>query len=314
MMKYKGKEVKESQYNPRIETQNKGMKQLEKSIKLTGGVLQRIVLRDKETYWETVLGHRRIKALVLEGRTELKDGEVDVKNISDKEACEMVTSEGLAHEDLSYVEKGKTCKDLLATFPERYTSQRELARNLGFDEKIIRDWLSSYDSWCDASVAVPSLLEQVEIISKPKKNKKGILSSETFKEIATAFKEEPKKVAEVAIEAANRGITRSQIRKVKKILKEVPETKITEAMDIAQNKVTVERNVNVVRGKVLLDSIKKLVIDFIPLNINAFNELDIRQRDEAVKLLTRIHDKVEQCINKLNQTKIIDAEVTVIDG
>jgi len=153
----------------------------------------------------------------------------------------MVTSEGLSHEDLSYVEKGKTCKDLLKMFPERYSSEGNLAKALGFAQSKITEWINTYEAWSSASGCDATLAKEVEIISKPKKDKSGkgknLLSSETFKEISVAFKEDPKKVAEVTKEAAKRGVTRSQIRAVKKTIKSNPKMNIKQALDITQGKI-----------------------------------------------------------------------------
>jgi ParB-like chromosome segregation protein Spo0J/uncharacterized protein YqfB (UPF0267 family) len=224
-IKFRGKEVKPSPYNPRIQTENDELEVLNASLKTTEGPVQRIVLRDKGSYWETIIGHKRIKALEAQGIKELKEEWVDIRNVSDEVAQELITAEGLARTDLSEIEKGKMCYDLMKKYPEKYSSLRSLAQALGFSDRRIAQWIELYQTSCEAASHLKERIAKFE----PKKKEKKTIAPSTFQEIMRSKVLEPEEKEEVIIRAADLNLPRSRVRR---ILKLIPEHGIEGAFEI----------------------------------------------------------------------------------
>jgi hypothetical protein len=75
--------------------------------------------------------------------------------------------------DLSEIEKGKMCYDLMKKYPEKYSSLRSLAQALGFSDRRIAQWVELYQTSCEAA---SHLKERIAKFEPKKKEKKTIAS------------------------------------------------------------------------------------------------------------------------------------------
>jgi ParB/RepB/Spo0J family partition protein len=124
--------------NPRIDFDQIGLKELTESIKEVG-VLEPIIVRpiDSNNY-EIVTGERRYRAAKQAGLNKIH---AVIKNYTDEEVMEINIIENVQRQDLTAVEKGNICSNLMRKFPNKYPSAASLAKHLGIGETSINRWL-----------------------------------------------------------------------------------------------------------------------------------------------------------------------------
>jgi len=134
------KKIQPNRLNPRFEFSKVGLDELADSIKQVG-LLEPIIVRPKgaDTY-EVVVGERRYRAAQQAG---LDIVPVIVRDYGDAEVMELNLIENIQREDLSAVEKGNLCKELLDKFPQKHPSQAALAKRLGQNQSAISSWLQT---------------------------------------------------------------------------------------------------------------------------------------------------------------------------
>lgn len=134
------KKIQPNRLNPRLEFSKGGLDELSDSIRQVG-LIEPIIVRPRDTdTYEVVVGERRYRAAHQAGLDKVP---VIIQDYSDDEVMELNLIENIQREDLSAVEKGNLCKELLEKFPERYPSQVALAKRLGQDRSAITLWLQT---------------------------------------------------------------------------------------------------------------------------------------------------------------------------
>lgn len=140
--------IKPNPENPRQKIKEEEVKELAQSIKKSG-LLQPVTLRQKDGYYEIVIGERRCMASGLNGETLIA---AYIKDLSDIEVMEIALAENLLRENLTAMEEsnafqkllltGKyTVEDLVKTFgkAESYIRSRLRLQNLTNDFKVLLD-------------------------------------------------------------------------------------------------------------------------------------------------------------------------------
>src|SRR2546428_6338351 len=117
------KKVKPNRLNPRSEFRKEALDQLSDSVQLFG-LLQPIVVRPSNATFEVVVGERRYRAALQAGLDEIR---AVIREYSDEEVLELNLVENLHREDLTAIERGKTCIELLRKFAKKYPSVPALA-------------------------------------------------------------------------------------------------------------------------------------------------------------------------------------------
>ncbi|HEY78529.1 MAG TPA: ParB/RepB/Spo0J family partition protein [Dehalococcoidia bacterium] len=132
------KNIKPSRLNPRLELTKTSLDELSDSMKQVG-IIEPIIVRPSsgESY-EIVVGERRYRAAQQTGLDKIP---AIIKDYSDEEVMEINLIENIQREELTAVEKGKICNDLLSKFPDRYQNRASLAKHLGVSESSVRSWL-----------------------------------------------------------------------------------------------------------------------------------------------------------------------------
>lgn len=121
-------------YQPRESFDKESLNELAESIK-EKGVIQPIIVRQKEDRYEIVAGERRFMAAKLAGLSYMP---VIVKNITDQESAEIALIENIQREDLNPIEEAFAYKNLMEKFS--YT-QDDVARRVGKERTTISNTL-----------------------------------------------------------------------------------------------------------------------------------------------------------------------------
>lgn len=115
---------------PRKKFEDEKIRELAASI-TEKGILQPIIVREKEGKYEIVAGERRFRAAT---EAKLKKVPVIVKNVGDEESIELAIIENVQRENLNPIEEGEAYKLLIEKYD--YT-QEELAKKLGKNRSTI---------------------------------------------------------------------------------------------------------------------------------------------------------------------------------
>lgn len=210
------KKIQPNRLNPRLEFSKAGLDELSDSIRQVG-LLAPIIVRQMGTdSYEVVVGERRYRAAQQAG---LDSVPVIIRSYTDDVVLELNFIENVQREDLSAVEKGKLCRQLLEKFPHKYPSVYALGKALGISESHIFEWLQL--------IGMP---EEVQRLIKPQRAQfsfKGEpkIDYQTAANIARQVKE-PQKQVELAKELAERHVPQRTAREVIKEIRKEPEKPI----------------------------------------------------------------------------------------
>lgn len=197
MPEIKLKKIQPNRLNPRLEFSKYGLDELADSIKHVG-IIEPIIVRpaNNDTY-EVVVGERRYRAAQQAG---LETVPVIIRDYTDEQLMELNLIENIQREDLSGVEKGKICQQLLERFSERYPNQASLAKGLGIrSTTTITSWLQAAGMPIEIQKRIaPETFGRVPI---------GKVDYRTATMVARKVKE-PERAIEVVEGIAERGVTR----------------------------------------------------------------------------------------------------------
>ncbi|MDP3788846.1 MAG: ParB/RepB/Spo0J family partition protein, partial [Candidatus Omnitrophota bacterium] len=125
---------KANPFQPRERYDQKKLDDLISSIK-EKGVLQPVIVRDKNGEYELIAGERRLRAAQALGIEEIP---VIVRNVSDADALELSLIENIQREELNPIEEAKAFKRLMDEFG---FSQEEVSRAVGKDRATVANTL-----------------------------------------------------------------------------------------------------------------------------------------------------------------------------
>jgi len=205
--------------NPRLDINIMGLNELADSIKQVG-LLQPLIVRPKDGDYEVVVGERRYRASQQAG---LKKVPVIVRDYTDDEVIELNLIENVHREDLSAVEKGNCCKQLMEKYPEKYHAREALSKKIGISLSTINTWLQLVE----APQEIQRLIAPAEKIGVPRP--KGKIDYDTAVRITEQIRE-PERQIQVAKEIAKRPIYRRVARQVIKEVAEKPEKPVAEVI------------------------------------------------------------------------------------
>lgn len=123
-----------NRFQPRLNFDEVGLKELASSIK-EHGIIQPLVLRRLNDKYEIVAGERRYKAAKMAGLTEVP---AIISEMDDKKSAEVAIVENVQRRDLSAIEEAKSYKSLL---DKGYLTQDELAKKMGLSQSAISNKL-----------------------------------------------------------------------------------------------------------------------------------------------------------------------------
>jgi len=220
--------VKPNRLNPRLDINIEALNELAESIKQVG-LIEPILIRPRDGEYEVVAGERRYRACQQAG---LKEVPVVIDRYEDDEVIELNLIENIQRADLSAVEKGKTCKQLLDNFPEKYSSQAVVANKIGVSRQTVNDWVNLVS---DTSDTVQNLIAP-ELPSG--KVPEGKIDYRTGRQLGKKIKDEERQVetAHKLVEGKIKGrdaikviseVARRPDEKIETIVREVKEKRPT---------------------------------------------------------------------------------------
>jgi ParB family chromosome partitioning protein len=122
--------IRPNPFQPRENFDQKKLEELISSIK-EKGVLQPVIVRDKEGDYELIAGERRLRAARALGLEEVP---IVVKNVDDVDALELSLIENIQREELNPVEEAKAFQRLIDEFG---FSQEDVAKAVGKDRTTV---------------------------------------------------------------------------------------------------------------------------------------------------------------------------------
>jgi len=191
------KKIQPNRLNPRIEFTKAGLDELADSIKQVG-LLEPIIVRSKGVEYEVVVGERRYRAAQQAGLDKVS---VIIRDYTDDEVMEVNLIENIQREDLSAVEKGKLCRQLLERYPNKYPSQAAIAKKLGITGSDI------IVSWLKVASMPPEIQRRIAPETPQRMIPKGKIDYRTATMVARKVKE-PQKAIEIIDEIAIRRVPR----------------------------------------------------------------------------------------------------------
>jgi len=211
------RKIQPNRLNPRLEFNIGGINELADSIKEVG-LLQPLILRPKNEGYEVVVGERRYRASQQAG---LERVPAIVREYTDDEVVELNLIENIHREDLSAVEKGNSCKQLIEKFPEKYPDIDSVAKKLSMSRHTIYNWMELVE----APQQIQRLIAPVKKIGVPRL--KGKIDYDTAVTIVRRIRESERQV-EVARKLAEKPIYRREARRVISEVAREPEKPVEE--------------------------------------------------------------------------------------
>lgn len=126
--------LKPNPYQPRTEIDEESLNNLAESIK-KHGLIQPIVVRQKDNFYEIVAGERRYRAAI---KANLKKVPVIVKNVGDEESALVALIENLQRENLNPIEEAIAYKNLQEKFN---LTQEKIAEKIGLSRSAVANTL-----------------------------------------------------------------------------------------------------------------------------------------------------------------------------
>lgn len=123
-------DLRPNPFQPRVELEEEAIEKLAESIKVHG-VIQPIVVREKDGGYEIVAGERRFRAAISAG---LKKIPAIVRNLNDADCALVALVENLQRENLNPLEEALAYKNLQERFGLK---QEEIAERLGISRSAV---------------------------------------------------------------------------------------------------------------------------------------------------------------------------------
>jgi len=216
--------IRPNRLNPRLNISIERLNELADSIKQVG-LLEPLIVRPLGDGYEVVVGERRYRASQQAG---LQKVSVIIRNFSDEQVIELNLIENIQREDLSAIEKGNCCTQLLGRYPEKYPSKEVIGKRIGVSSDTVNNWIKL----TRAPIEIQKMIAPTKKIGVPRKL--GKLDYSTALTITRQI-EDPTRQIEVAEEIANKSVHGRKARRVianaakepekpvEKILKEIIE-------------------------------------------------------------------------------------------
>ena len=181
-------EVEPNKDQPRKRFDQEALEELAESIK-EYGLIQPIVVTQKDGYYSIIAGERRWRASKIAGLTEIP---AIIREDNDKINSEIALIENMQREDLNPVEKAMGIKTLIDNYG---MSQEEVAKKLGKGRSTVANWVRVLN-------LEPRVLEMA---------KEGKISEGYCKALLAIT--EPEKQYQTAIQMLERNSTVRQVEK-----------------------------------------------------------------------------------------------------
>lgn len=123
-------DIEPNQYQPRKHFDDESLMELADSIR-EHGVIQPIIIRQRNSGYQIVAGERRWRAAKLAGLSEIP---VIIKNFDERQVMEIALIENLQREDLDPIDEAKAYKSLMEQFN---LTQEDISKRVGKSRSAI---------------------------------------------------------------------------------------------------------------------------------------------------------------------------------
>lgn len=196
--------IRHSKFNPRLDINPQELSELTDSISKVG-LLQPIIVRPiGNGYYEVVVGERRFSAAQKAG---LKTVRAIVRGYNDEEVVELNLIENIQRAELSAVEKGRACKELMEKYPKTYPTVESVAARIGISPTTVRSWFQLVE----APLEIQKMVAPTPKLGVPREM--GKIDWDTAVTITRRIESKERQV-EVAKEIASKPIFRREAREV----------------------------------------------------------------------------------------------------
>lgn len=196
--------IRNNRLNPRLDIDPQEIDELIQSIR-TVGILQPIIVRPIGTgKFEVVVGQRRF---IAANKIGMKTIPAVVREYSDDEVVELNLVENIQRAELSAVEKGRSCKELMEKYPRLYPTIEAVALKIGVSGTTLRSWLQLVE----APIEIQKMVAPTPKIGVPRET--GKIDWDTAVSITRRIDSRERQV-EVAKEIASKPIYRREAREV----------------------------------------------------------------------------------------------------
>jgi len=219
LMEVELKKIRPNRLNPRLEINIIRLNDLADSIKQVG-LLEPLIVRPVDDEYEVVVGERRYRASQQVG---LKAVPAVVRQYTDEEVIELNLVENIQREDLSAVEKGNCCKQLLEKYPSKFPSVQALAKRLGLSSATIKTWLEL----TRAPEGIKKVVAPVQV--ERRGTPEGKIDYTTARTIMRRISE-PERQVELGQKLAREGMSQKLARRVIEEAAKSPEKRIEEIL------------------------------------------------------------------------------------
>ncbi|UCE96056.1 MAG: ParB/RepB/Spo0J family partition protein [Candidatus Bathyarchaeota archaeon] len=211
--------IRPNRLNPRLGINIEKLNELADSIKQVG-LLEPLIVRPVGEIYEVVVGERRYRASQQAG---LQKVPVIIRILTDEQITELNLIENIQRVDLSAIEKGNCCKQLLENYSEKYPSTEIIGKKIGVSSDTINNWLKL----TRAPQEIQEMIAPADKIGVPRKL--GELDYSTALTITRQI-EKPIRQIEVAIEIVSRPVHGRKARQVIAEAAEKPEKPVREIL------------------------------------------------------------------------------------
>ena len=215
----KTSKLENSVFKARSATDQAKLKQLAQSIK-TLGLIHPPLVRPKGDGFEVVVGGRRSMAAKRAGIDSVP---VVIRDVSDREALEMILVENIQREDMSAVDKAKVVQMLREKFSDVYPTWEAIGDKLGVDWETIKSWVRTLELPVEIQEKIAA--QDPVTLRLPK----GTIDYQTALHVVEKIKDKPKQI-EVVERLSERRVPQ---RMAKQIIKQValkPESSVEKIM------------------------------------------------------------------------------------
>lgn len=211
--------IRPNRLNPRLDINIIRLNDLADSIKQVG-LLEPLIVRPAGDGYEVVVGERRYRAAQQVG---LKTVPAVVRQYTDEEVIELNLVENIQREDLSAIEKGNCCKQLLEKYPKKFGSVQTLANRLGLSAATVKTWIGL----TEAPKEIQKMVAPVQV------ERRGTPEGKIDYTTATAIMRsipEPERQVELGRRLAAEGMSQKLARRVIEEAARSPEKKVEEIL------------------------------------------------------------------------------------
>lgn len=130
--------IKANPYQPRTVWKEEDLNELANSVR-ENGVIQPIIVRKIDDYYQIIAGERRFRAACKVG---LETIPALVRTATDEEMLELALVENIHRSDLNAIERAKAYQQFIKTFS---LNQTEAAQKLGEDRSVVSNYIRLMD-------------------------------------------------------------------------------------------------------------------------------------------------------------------------